>query len=336
MNSGSEAVDLAIKISRKWGYEVKGIEADNAMVVTITGNYHGKTLGPLSASSNNHIRDGFGPYIPGVGPFIDGRNIRFSNIEDLEFVFERHGDRIAAVILECVQGYAGCLPAEQGYLKAAYTLCKKHNALFVADEIQAGFGRTGYLMSYQAAGIKPDMITLGKALTGGVYSMSMVLGCKEAMSLLQYGQYVFHRNNILHSLTMHRHSSTFSGNPLACAVASEAINVIIDERLSERSLRLGTELKRRLESIKSPFTTVSATGRGLFLCIYIDESHPSGRVTAHRLCALMRRRGVLAYSYSNRIRIAPPLVIEEADLWRGIGIIEKSLNELVVIEGDIV
>ncbi|KIW01857.1 uncharacterized protein PV09_06706, partial [Verruconis gallopava] len=199
-------VDLTIKISRKWSQKIKGVEENESIIVTIAGNYHGKSLGPLSASSNEYIRDGFGPYIPGVGPIIDGHIMRFSNIEDLNHAFEQQGDRTGAVILECVQGYAGCIPADNAYLKEAHALCKKYNALFVADEIQTRFGRIGYLMSYQAAGIKPDMITLGKALTGGAYSMRMVLGRKEAFDTVRRSR----------------------GNPLACAIASEAVDVVLD------------------------------------------------------------------------------------------------------------
>ena len=188
MNSGSEAVDLAIKVVRKWGYVVKGIEPDQALVVTISGNYHGKSLGPLSASNNDKIRSGYGPYLPGVGPTVNGRLIGFSKIEDLEYAFKVAGARIAGVIVECVQGYAGCLPTSPGYIKAAYDLCKKNNSLFVADEIQSGFGRTGYFMAYEKEGIHPDLVILGKALTGGMYSIGMVVGSRDVLGQMQPGE----------------------------------------------------------------------------------------------------------------------------------------------------
>ncbi|KAK4940218.1 hypothetical protein LTR10_019647 [Elasticomyces elasticus] len=313
MNSGSEATDLAIKLARKWGYKVKGIPPNEAMVVTLAGNYHGKTLGPLSASNNATIREGFGPFIPGVGPVVDGRTVRYNHIEDLEEAFRTSGHRIAGVMIECVQGYAGCVPAAEGYVKAMADLCRKNNALFIADEIQSGLGRAGYMMAYQKENVHPDMTILGKALTGGVYPMSMVLGAKEVMGLLQPGE----------------HSSTFSGNPLASAVALAAVDVVIDEGLPERSLRLGNALKERLRTINSPYAATLVTGQGLFCAFHIDESHPSGRVTAARLTKLMRQRGVLAYSVANRVRIAPPLVIAEKDLFAGVDILERSLNDLV-------
>jgi ornithine--oxo-acid transaminase len=206
MNSGSEAVDLAIKIARKWGYSVKGIPPNEAMILTITGNYHGKSLGPLSGSSNQKIKNGtlwgsstslrmlndqgFGPFMPGIGSMINGRKTRFGSLQDLEYAFKQNGGKIAGLIVECVQGDAGCLPASNDYLRAARALCKKYKVLFIADEIQTGFGRTGYLMSYDAAGIHPDMTILGKALTGGAYTMSMVLGCREAMGQLGLSEYV--------------------------------------------------------------------------------------------------------------------------------------------------
>ncbi|KAH8172502.1 aminotransferase class-III domain-containing protein [Sarocladium implicatum] len=319
MNSGSEAVDLAIKVSRKWGYNIKGIKPDEALVVTITNNYHGKSLGPLSASSNTFIRNGYGPYLPGVGASVDGRNMRFNNLEDLQFAFEQQGSRIAAVILECVQGYAGCLPVDDDYVRGVSDLCKRHQSLLVMDEIQSGLGRTGYLMAYQKHGVKPDMVILGKALTGGMYAMGMVVGTHEVMSQMQRGE----------------HSGTFSGNPLACAVAIESLDVVLDERLAERSLVLGQKLREQLLAIKSPHTSLQVTGRGLFACIYLDESHPSGKVTASRLTALMRKRGLLSFSYANRLRLAPPLVISEAELDRAVAIIEGAIQDLVDVDDDL-
>ncbi|KAL6251252.1 hypothetical protein RBB50_001460 [Rhinocladiella similis] len=312
MNSGSEATDTAIKIARKWGYCVKGIDEDKAKIITLSGNYHGKLLGPLSASDNPKITKGFGPYLPGVGPKIGDRTVRFNNLEDMTYAFENWGHEIAGVMVECVQGYAGCLPAKEEYINGVYALCKKYNSLFIADEIQSGFGRAGYLMSYQKYNVRPDMITIGKALTGGVYAMGMVLGTNEVMSQLQPGE----------------HSSTFSANPIASAVALEAVDVVLDEQLPERSLRLGAALIKRLSAIQTADVKTRVTGSGLFCSFNIEESHPPGRVTAAKLTEFMRKRGVMIYSVENRLRIAPPLTIQEKHLWRGVDILESSLQEL--------
>jgi ornithine--oxo-acid transaminase len=316
MNSGSEATDLAIKLARKWAYRVKGIAVDEAVVVTVSGNYHGKTLGPLSASDNEDIRQEFGPFIPGVGPTVDGHTVHFNSVEDLEHVFRVSAHKMAAVMVECVQGYAGAITADDSYIRALERLCRKHNVLFIADEVQSGFGRAGYLMAYEKYNVQPDLVVIGKALTGGVYPMSMVLGRKEIMSQLRTGQ----------------HSSTYSGNPLASAVALAAVDVVLDEALPARSLRLGELMKARLCSIRSSHTTLEVTGQGLLCALHLDESHPSGRVTAARLAALMQQRGVLAYSVANRLRVAPPLIISEEELMGGLDVLEKSLHDLVHIE----
>lgn len=254
-------------------------------------------------------------------------------------------------MMECVQGHAGCLPAPKGYIKAAMSLCKKYNALFVCDEIQTGFGRTGSLMAYQKEGIKPDLVMLGKALSGGMMPIGMVLGNRETIGQLGPGEYeTLPLDDVTGSLGESvgfiilydfladpnplncRNNSTFGGNPLACAVASEAVNIVLDENLSERSAVLGQRLFERLSKIKYPHTTIKATGRGLFCALYLDESHPSGRVTAARLCALMRQRGVLTISASNRIRIAPPLTISEEDLWHAVDVVDLSIRDLVDVD----
>lgn len=210
MNSGSEGIDLAIKIARKWGHNVKGIQSDEAKILTVTGNYHGKTLGPLSGSSNKDIKEGefeklpsshaecgklitphtagFGPFLPNIGPSVAGFPVRFNSLEDIKTAFNRNGTQIAAVIIECVQGYGGCLPAEPGYLRGVRDLCKQHQILLIADEIQTGFGRTGALMAYQHEDIKPDMVVLGKALTGGLYPMSLIVGKRSVMTQIKPGE----------------------------------------------------------------------------------------------------------------------------------------------------
>uniref|UniRef100_A0A8H7N6F6 Ornithine aminotransferase n=1 Tax=Bionectria ochroleuca TaxID=29856 RepID=A0A8H7N6F6_BIOOC len=313
MSSGSEAVDLAIKIARKWGYNVKKIKPGQAKVLTVTGNYHGKTLGPLSRSSTEAIKEGFEPFLPNVGPDVTGFPVRFNEIDDMEKAFSSSGDELAAVLIECVQGAGGCLPAEPGYLQAVQDLCSKHNVLFIADEIQTGFGRTGALMAFQHDNLKPDLVIVGKALTGGQYPMSLVLGNKTVMTQIKAGQ----------------HSSTYAANPLASAVAIAAIDVTLSENLPERSQRLGAELMKRLSSITSPHTDLKVTGKGLFCGLHFDESHSFGRVTAQRLSALVMKRGVIAVAAQNKLRVAPPLTISEEDLWKGVDIIEQALKDLL-------
>ncbi|KAH7177105.1 putative ornithine aminotransferase [Dactylonectria macrodidyma] len=316
MNSGSEAVDLAIKYARKWGYNCKGIEPDQAKILTVTGNYHGKTLAPLSGSSFSDVREGFGPFLPNVGPDVAGFPVRFNEVDDLEKAFEASGKELAAVIIECVQGYGGCLPADPGYMHALRGLCRSHNVLLIVDEIQTGFGRTGALMAYQHYDIKPDLVVVGKALTGGLYPMSMILGSKAIMTQIRPGE----------------HSSTFAANPLASAVALAAIDVTLSEDLPGRSCRLGAQLLDRLALLRSPHAHLKVTGLGLFVALHIDGTHPSGRVTADRLSRLMRKRGVVVIAAGNRLRIAPPLVISEEDLWSAIDTLEKALIDLVDLE----
>ncbi|KAL3462165.1 pyridoxal phosphate-dependent transferase [Aspergillus heterothallicus] len=315
MNGGAEGVDMAIKFARTWGYTAKGIKPDEAIVLTAVSNYHGRSLSLLSGSTDEHYRKNTGPWMPNIGPYCAGNTIHFGRIEDLEEAFERCGPRIAAFLIECVQGHAGCLAPTDEYLVAVRDLCTKYNVLFIADEIQAGLGRSGLLFSYMSANIRPDMVVVGKSLSGGLYPISAVLGTKEAMGGIEPGQY----------------GSTFSGNPLASAVALAALNVILDENLCERARVLGEVFERRLRAIKSPyFDTI--TGKGLFRSIYIHETHPQGRVTGKRLVALCLKRGLLANAAGRRLRICPSLVIDEKTMLEGVKILEQALNDLPDME----
>ncbi|KAL2823569.1 pyridoxal phosphate-dependent transferase [Aspergillus cavernicola] len=315
LNGGAEAVDMAIKFARAWGYTAKGIQPDEALVLTAESNYHGRALSLLSGSTDEHYRKNCGPWMPNIGPHCAGNTIRFGHIEDLEEAFNKSGSRIAAFVIECVQGHAGCLAATDEYLVAVRQLCTKHNVLFIADEIQAGLGRTGHLFSYMSADVKPDLVVLGKSLSGGLYPISAVIGTKEAMGGIEPGQY----------------GSTFSGNPLASAVALAALNVILDENLTERAAMLGEIFETRLRAIKSPyFDTV--TGKGLFRSIYIHESHPQGRVTGKRLVKLCLKRGLVANAAGRRLRICPSLVIEQDTMLEGVRILEQALSDLPDLE----
>ncbi|KAH8899044.1 putative ornithine aminotransferase [Thozetella sp. PMI_491] len=315
MNGGAEAVDLAIKIARSWGYKAKGIEQDKALVITASDNYHGRTLSILSASTDEGYRKNCGPWMPNVGPFCAGNEVRFGSIEDLEQAFQSHGSQTAAFLVECVQGHAGCLAPPDGYIERVRELCDQYNVLFIADEIQAGLGRTGRLFSYEHAGIKPDMVIIGKSLSGGFYPISAVLGTRRAMDSIEPGQY----------------GSTFSGNPLASAVAIASLDVIMNESLTARAADLGAKFEARFLAIKSPyFDTI--TGKGLFRSIYIHETHPQGRVTGKRLAALCLKRGLVVNASGRRLRVAPALVIDEQVMLQGIDILEKALNDLVDLE----
>ncbi|KAL5342928.1 ornithine aminotransferase car2 [Aspergillus crustosus] len=315
LNGGAEAVDMAIKFARTWGYTAKGIKPDEALVLTAVSNYHGRSLSLLSGSTDDHYRKNSGPWMPNIGPHCAGNTINFGSIEDLEEAFTRSGPRIAAFLVECVQGHAGCLSPTEGYLVAVRDLCRKHNVLFMADEIQAGLGRTGHLFSYMSAKVKPDIVILGKSLSGGLYPISAVLGTTEAMGGVEPGQY----------------GSTFSGNPIASAVALAALDVILDENLCDRARVLGEIFEARLRAIKSPYFDTT-TGKGLFRSIYIHETHPQGRVTGNRLVALCLKRGLLANAAGRRLRVCPSLVIDENTMLEGIDILEQALTDLPELE----
>ncbi|KAF9305497.1 ornithine aminotransferase [Mortierella antarctica] len=314
MNTGAEAVETAIKLSRKWGYMKKGIPEDQAIVLSCTENFHGRTVGIISMSTDPDARIGFGPYLPNVGP-VDpktGRTIRYNNIEDLEYVLEHNGKNVAAFLVEPIQGEAGIMVPDEGYLKKVSELCKKHNVLMIADEIQTGLARTGKLLCIDHDGIKPDILLLGKALSGGVYPVSAVLANDDVMLCIKPGE----------------HGSTYGGNPLGCAVAIAALEVIKEENLVEKSAILGEKFRAALSKIQNPALALTR-GRGLLNAIVIDESKANGR-TAWQLCLLLKSKGLLAKpTHQNIIRLAPPLCITEAELMDGVRIIEECLTELL-------
>ncbi|TFY75616.1 hypothetical protein EWM64_g8397 [Hericium alpestre] len=223
MNTGAEAVETAVKLARKWAYEHKGVPDGKAVVLSAAGNFHGRTIGVISMSTDPESRDGFGPYLKGVGPtFRDGdkeRTIRYGVIEDLERALDLNGRHVAAFLIEPIQGEAGIVVPPEGYLSKARELCTKHNVLLICDEIQTGLGRTGKLLCSEHDKVRPDIVLLGKALSGGVYPVSAVLADRDVMLCIRPGE----------------HGSTYGGNPLGCAAAMAALDVLIDERLSERA-----------------------------------------------------------------------------------------------------
>ncbi|TCD67746.1 ornithine aminotransferase [Steccherinum ochraceum] len=320
MNTGAEAVETAVKLSRKWGYMKKGITEGEAIVLSVEGNFHGRTIGVISMSTDPESRTGFGPYLPQVGPLFDDngkpRAIRYGEISDLERAFELHGKKVAAFLVEPIQGEAGIVVPPEGYLQKVRELCNKHNVLLICDEIQTGLCRTGKMMCYEHDGIRPDVVLLGKALSGGVYPVSAVLADKDVMLCIQPGE----------------HGSTYGGNPLGCAVAMTALDVLVEEDLANRAAVLGEQFRSAVRGLNSPLVK-TVRGRGLLNAVVIDEERSTKGRTAWQLCLLLKSRGLLAKpTHVNIIRFAPPLVITEEDLMKAVEIIKLSLHDLDNLE----
>ncbi len=294
MNSGAEAVETAIKAARKWGYKVKGIADGLAEIVVCANNFHGRTTTIISFSTDEQYRDGFGPFTPGF------RIIPFGDVQALRDAITPN---TCAFLVEPIQGEAGIVVPPAGYLKAAAEVCAANNVLLIADEIQAGLGRTGKLFAYQHEGVHPDLVIIGKALAGGFYPVSAVLGSKEILG-------VFHPGD---------HGSTFGGNPLGCAVARTALQVLIEEKLIERSAELGDYFLRKLRAIRSPHVR-EVRGIGLWIGIELDQP-------ARPFCEALQRVGVLCKETHERvIRIAPPLVITREEIDWALTRIENCLS----------
>ncbi|KAF4828255.1 Ornithine aminotransferase [Colletotrichum tropicale] len=317
MNTGAEAVETAIKIARKWAYKVKGVEQGKALVFSVNDNFHGRTMTAISLSVDPESRDNYGPYVPGIGAVnpSTGKPIRYNNIADIEEVFEAHGKDTAAIIIEPIQGEAGVVVPDDDYLVKVSELCKKHNVLFICDEIQTGIGRTGRMLCSQWANIKPDMVTLGKAISGGLYPVSCVLSSKEVMLVVEPGT----------------HGSTYGGNPLGCAVSIRALEIMEEEDLTAKAEKLGNIFRDSIRAFNSPIIQ-TVRGKGLLNAVVIDESAANGR-TAWDLCLLLKAKGVLAKpTHGNIIRFAPPLVISETDLRKALNVIGEALKELPTVE----
>lgn len=303
MNTGAEAVETAIKICRKWGYEVKGIPLNKAKIVVCNNNFHGRTTTIISFSSNPQASTNFGPYTPG---FV---KIEYNNLEQLELVL--NDDTVAGFLVEPIQGEAGVLVPDEGYLKKAHELCKQNNTLFIADEIQTGIARTGELLACQYEDVHPDILILGKALSGGAYPVSAVLADKEIMDVIKPGQ----------------HGSTFGGNPLAARVAVEALKVVQDEDLATNAYRLGNFFRDEMNQLKKECGLIKEVrGKGLLNAIEINDSPDSS--TAWDICVQMKDNGLLAKpTHGNVIRFAPPLVITREQLQECVDIIKKTILE---------
>ncbi|KAK0711574.1 pyridoxal phosphate-dependent transferase [Lasiosphaeris hirsuta] len=317
MNTGAEAVETAIKIARKWAYKVKGVAPGKALVFSVADNFHGRTMTAISLSLDPESRDNYGPYLPNVGAIIPstGAIIRYNSIPDLEAALEAHGPETAAFIVEPIQGEAGVVVPDDDYLARAQALCQKHNVLLIADEIQTGIARTGRMLCSEWSGIKPDIVTLGKAVSGGMYPVSAVLSRREIMLTIEPGT----------------HGSTYGGNPLGCAVSIRALELVEEEGLVERAERLGSVFREGVEAFKSE-AVQAVRGKGLLNAIVIDETKTGGR-TAWDLCILLKGKGLLAKpTHGNIIRFAPPLVITEEELRGAIAKIGEALKELPTVQ----
>jgi ornithine--oxo-acid transaminase len=299
MNSGAEAVETALKLTRKWAYEVKGVPANQAKIFVFTENFHGRTTGIISFSTDEDSRQNFGPFIPGY------QILPYNDIPALEKAFSEEPN-LAGVLVEPIQGEAGVVVPDDAFLLRLRELCTAHNALFIADEIQTGLARTGAMLACDHAGIHPDVLVLGKALSGGVMPVSAVLADDEIMLRIKPGQ----------------HGSTYGGNPLACAVTMEALQVLKDENLAENAARLGVIFRERMNVIKHPMVEL-VRGRGLFNAVVIK---PTNGKKAWDVCLAMKENGLLAKpTHEHIIRFAPPLVITEAQIHECCDIIEKSI-----------
>jgi ornithine--oxo-acid transaminase len=299
MNSGAEADETALKLCRKWAYQKKGIHQNNAKIVACEGNFHGRTISIVSMSTDPDARNDYGPFTPG---FII---IPYNDIKALENAL-RDPD-VAGFLVEPIQGEAGVFVPDEGYLKKAYDLCKSKNVLFIADEVQTGLARTGKLLACDHEGVRPDILILGKALSGGVLPVSAVLADDEIMLTIKPGE----------------HGSTFGGNPLAAKVAVAALEVIKNENLAENADRLGKIFRKEFSSIKSDMVEL-VRGKGLLNAVVIK---PKNGKEAWDVCLAMKDKGLIAKPTHNHIiRFAPPLIITEKQLMEAIGLIKEAFK----------
>ena len=303
MNTGVEGGETAVKLARKWGYEVKKVADDSAKIIFVEGNFWGRTLGAISSSTDPTSTNGFGPFMPGY------EIIPYNDIESLKDSLK--DPNVVAFMVEPIQGEAGVVVPDDDYLKKAYDLCKESNVLFIADEVQTGIGRTGKMLCCEHHGFKPDILILGKALSGGVFPVSAILASDEVMLTIKPGE----------------HGSTFGGNPVACEVAMAALNVIRDEKLAENAAKMGVIFREKLQSyINESKIVEEIRGKGLLNAIIINDEENSD--IAWNICLKMAQNGLLAKpTHGNIIRFAPPLIINDEQLNNCIDIIISSLKD---------
>ncbi|KAL4929908.1 pyridoxal phosphate-dependent transferase [Aspergillus undulatus] len=323
-STGAEASETAIKVARKWAYKVKRVPQNEAIILGVAGNHHGRTLASISLASDEMSRDNYGPLVPNISCSIPGtdRLIAMNDKSALRDAFDAAGFNLAALLIEPIQGDAGVIVADDDYLREARALCDKHNVLLVCDEIQTGIARTGKLLGHYWSGIRPDMVLLGKTMTGGMYPVSCVLGDDNVMLTVEPGT----------------HGSTYGGNPLGAAVAMRALQVVEEEDLVQHAEYLGRVLRGGLSDIqaKTPGPVIQTIrGRGLLNAFVIDQSKTNGH-TGIELCELMTRKGLLLKSSrTGVIRIAPPLVVSESQIHQALGIIKESIEELLALSAPV-
>ena len=301
MNSGAEAVETAIKLARKWAYEVKGIAENGAKIIVCEGNFHGRTSTIISFSNDPGAKNNFGPYTPG---FV---SVPYNDVDALQKALQDLN--IAGFLVEPIQGEAGVVVPDEGYLSTAYRLCKEANVLFMADEIQTGLARTGRMLACDHENVHPDILILGKALSGGVLPVSAVLASNEIMLTIKPGE----------------HGSTYGGNPLACKVAMASLQVLQEENMAENAEELGRYFREKIRAMASPFIN-TVRGKGLLNAIVINHTN---KEAAWDLCLRLKDNGLLAKpTHGDKIRLAPPLVITREQLDECINILAKSLDVL--------
>ena len=301
MNTGVEAVETGIKLCRKWAYEVKGVPQDKAEIIVCEKNFHGRTSTVISFSSDPYSKNNFGPYMPGFTA------IPFNDLKALEAALENKN--VTGFLVEPIQGEAGVVVPDDGYLKKAKSICEKHNVLLIADEIQTGLCRTGKMLACDHENVKPDILLLGKALSGGMLPVSAVLCNDEIMMTIKPGE----------------HGSTYGGNPLACKTAIASLQVLQDENMAENAVLMGNLLRTELEKLNSPFIS-QVRGKGLLNAIVINHTNKDA---AWELCIRMKENGLLAKpTHGDKIRFAPPLIIKKEQMIEAVEIVAKSLEEM--------
>jgi len=306
MNTGVEGVETALKLCRKWAYLKKGISENDAEIIVVENNFHGRTLGVISFSSDPDSYGNFGPYLPGF------HRIPYNDMAALETALAR--PNVAGIMVEPIQGEAGVIVPQEGYLSRISELCKEHNTLFIADEVQTGIARTGKLIACHHEDVKPDILILGKALSGGILPVSAVLADDEIMLCIKPGE----------------HGSTFGGNPLACAVAQAALEIVRDENLSQNAEDMGNIFRQQMRDIDSSLIT-AVRGKGLLNAIDI-KPFGDGK-TAYDICLMLKEKGLLAkQTHTHTIRFAPPLVISKEDVIKSCEIIKEAIIEAGSLE----
>jgi ornithine--oxo-acid transaminase len=301
MNTGVEAVETALKLARKWAYEVKKVASDQAVIVTCESNFHGRTTGVITFSTDPSAKNNFGPFTGGY------TTVDYNNLAALEKSFQ--DKNVAAFLFEPIQGEAGVMVPDEGYLTGVRNLCTEYNVLMIADEIQTGLARTGKMLACDHENVRPDILILGKALSGGVLPVSAVLADDEIMLTIKPGE----------------HGSTYGGNPLACAVAIAALAVLKNENMCDNAAEMGELLRSEIRKLNSPFVSL-VRGKGLLNAIVIKHSNPEA---AWDLCLTLKENGLLAKpTHGDKIRFAPPLLITKEQVMECVHIIDKSLQTL--------